>query len=196
MAIKEVRNQLLKNLFEKYQRLIFIIATLIVLALGYLLVLQKPATDYRQNLALWNKLNGDISQANSELAKAASYSNQIYQPTTREQKLFNMALPEAADPSSIIEHLTSLAKKAGFTVNSIDIETVSARGANVASADNIGKTAVDLKLSGGGYTELKTLVKLLEDSIMMIDISAIDFSSKSPIYDVSLIVYNYRTNPL
>jgi len=181
-----------KIIFDRYRRVILIAVFFIVLFAGFFGILRQPLQGYQANIALKNKLDADIISAKSELASAQNYSSKIYSLTPAETKLLNMALPTKPDFSALIEQLTTLSQKAGFTVNNVDIEETSSRSAANAASDNVGKISVRLKISGGGYEEFKQLIGLLESSVMLVDVYSINFTSKSPIYDLNLVVYYYR----
>jgi Tfp pilus assembly protein PilO len=181
----------IKLRLKQYQVFLVLGLAAIILIAGYFLVLRAPLDIYFKNATLLSDLNKQVNAAKMELADAQDYSAKLYQPTTEEKRWLDMSLPDQPDFSSLIEHINGLTRRAGFTIANIDIEESNGRSANV-SQDNIGKISVRLKLTGGGYEELKRFVSLTESSIMMIDISSINFSAKDTTYDLSLVVYYYR----
>ena len=181
--------QMFRIFFSRFRRPILLVLAIIVLLLGYFLIIKNPLTFYRQNWDLLNNLDNDITLAKTELSNAQSYSSQLYQLTSQDERLLDMALPQKPDFSTIIEQLTSLANHAGFIVNNIDFNEAKA---GKAKSDNLGRVSVHLQITGGGYTQLKELIKLLESSVMMLDTYSLNFANTSPTYDLNLVVYYYN----
>jgi len=184
-------SQMTRIFFNRFRRPILLGLAIIVLLLGYFLIIKNPLTVYRQNWDLLGGLDSDIALAETELSNAKSYSSQLYQLTPQDERLLDMALPQKPDFSSIVEQLTSLANHAGFIVNNIDFNEAKA-SANKAKPDDLGRISIHLQVTGGGYTQLKELIKLLESSVMMLDTYSLNFANTSPTYDLNLVVYYYN----
>ncbi len=180
----------------KQQKLFAWLVALVILVAGYLLILQGPLRLYAENVVVEDRLIAEIKLATNNLNDARNYSSQLYKLSTEESRWLNLVLPEKPDPSSLIEHLTSLARRAGFNVASITLDEannqVEAQAATTNGQQNIGKIVVRLNLTGGGYQELKRFLDLAQSSIMMIDVTSINFGGKNSAYDLALIVYYYR----
>jgi Tfp pilus assembly protein PilO len=184
-----------KDFFLAYYRPIALVVALLVLFLGYWFILQNRIADYQSNYLSLQNLNSSIKQGNEQLLGAKDFSAKLYQPTADDRRLFEMVLPDKPDSSALIEQFTTMAKRAGFTVQSIDLEDVNGNKAGKGGKlTDAGKVLVNLKLTGGSYEGLKNLVALTESSIMLTEITSINFSSKSPVFEMSLIVYYYKPN--
>lgn len=181
----------MNDFFSRFRRPILLIAALIVLIIGYFAVLAEPIRIYQENFALLGELNNDISVAAGDLQTSKSFSSKIYKLTPLESKLLEMALPAKLDDSSLVAQISSMAKKAGFSVGNIDLEETNGVAGSKTNASQIGKISVNLKLKGGGYGELKQLLELMESSLLMIDVYSINFTAKSSVYDLSLVAYYY-----
>lgn len=189
--------QKISSLFQHFRRPLLLILSLLILVAGYFLILQNPIRIYQENYGLLLKLNGDIALANDNLKIAKQYSDKIYELSPLDTKLLNMSMPGRLDDSALVSQLTAMSERAGFIVNNIDIESAgNAPAAKTAAADHIGRVSVRLKLKNGGYNELKQLLQLMETSLMMIDVVSVNFSDKSPTYDIALVVYYYNNNSL
>lgn len=185
------QKQSLSALFGHFYRPILLILSLVILVAGYFLILQNPVRIYQENYSLLSKLNSDIAVAKDNLKVAKQYSDKLYELSPLEVKLLNMSMPSRSDDSSLVAQLTAMSSRAGFITNNIEIEEVSGAVNGKAPVDHVGKVAVRLKLKDGGYNELKQLLKLMESSMLIIDVVSINFSSKSPTYDLALVVYYY-----
>jgi len=183
------------SVFDRFRRPLLLIIALIILIAGYFAVLAEPIRIYQQNYDLLGRLNSDIDLAKTDLATSKSFSDKIYQLSPLESKLLKMALPARPDDSAVIEQLTSIVQKSGFAASSIDIEEANKVAGSKTNSDSIGKISIRLKLNGGGYDELKQLLQLMESSLMMIDVYSINFTAKSPVYDLALVTY-YFNNPV
>jgi len=181
----------LSSLFGHFYRPILLLLSLAILTIGYFLILQSPVRIYQENYSLLSKLNSDIAVANDNLKVSKQYSDKLYELSPLEIKLLNMSMPGKPDDSSLVAQLTAMSSRAGFITNNIEIEQVSGVINGKAPADHVGKVAVRLKLKDGGYNELKQLLKLMESSMLIIDVISINFSNKSPTYDLALAVYYY-----
>ncbi|MFA6526025.1 MAG: hypothetical protein WCT26_01250 [Candidatus Buchananbacteria bacterium] len=194
MKPKDLKYNPLNLIFDRFRRPIMLIIALMVLVIGYFAVLAYPIGEYQKGLVKLQNLNADMEEAYGDLEKSTNYYANIYKPTPLESKLLDMALPVRPDDSSLIAQITSMAQKSGFVVSNIDIEQTNNIAGSKVSVSNISKVSVRLKIKGGGYDELKQLLKLMESSLMIIDVYSINFTSKSPIYDLALVAYYYN-NP-
>lgn len=191
---KDSLTEIIKVIFKHYKGLLSLVLFAVILVGGYWLVIRSPLTVYRDSLDLLGRLNADIKLANKQLANAESYSEKLYQISNSDRKLMDMALPVKPDSAAIIEQVTSLAARSGFAVSNIDIEETNGRAAAKENQSSIGKISVKLKITGGGYEELRRFVELTQSSIMAMDIVSVNFTSKSPVYDVSLLIYYYLSD--
>lgn len=192
MEHQEKKNKQASVLFDNFRRPILMIIGLIIVVIGYFLVLDPPVRAYQENLSLLRSLDKNISVARSDLQTIKASAEKMYQLTPLENKLISMALPLRSDDSAIVAQITGMAQKSGFAVSSIDLEETSGTVGGKASASNIKKTAIRLKLRGGSYGELRQLLRLMESSLMIIDINSINFSAKSLAYDLTLATYYYN----
>lgn len=179
-------NQIISN------RLIFFLLMFFFLLLLYrfcLMTMRRPLDSYMQNIELSEELNFRLVEAENVLNASKMHEKKILELTQAEKNLIFLALPEKPDYPSLITHLTSLAKKSGFFVNSMDIDDLGIQSTKENNNKSVGKLLVKMKLVGGGYNELKSMVDLLQESIMMNDIYSVNFSNKNPIYELSLVVY-------
>lgn len=185
------------SIFQHFHRPILLLLSLAIFVAGYFLILKSSLNVYQENFGLLAKLNSDIKVASDNVTVAQKYTDKIYNLSPLEVKLLNMSMPLRPDDSSIVAQLTSLSQRAGFITNNINIEEAGSVAPNKkVSADHVGRVAVKLKLRDGGYNELKQLLKLMESSIMIIDVVSINFSDKAPTYDLSLVIYYYNNNSL
>jgi hypothetical protein len=95
-----------------------------------------------------------------------------------------MVLPEEANHSSLVEHLTAMAQRSGFLVSSFSLSESPSSAVSEAS-----KITVRLQLIKGDYRALKNLIDLIENSVMPIDVLSINFSQNSSDYGLVLNVY-------
>lgn len=175
--------------YKKYKKILLPVLSLIILIFGYLIFIKQSLDIYMQNIELSKDLNLKLIQAEKTLTASKIYEKQIIELTPLEKNLIALALPDKPDYPSLITHLTALAKKSGFFVNSMDIEDLGVQSTKENDNKNIGKLLVKMKLVGGGYNELKNMINLLQESIMMNDIYSLNFSNKNPIYEMSLVIY-------
>ena len=192
--LKDNSLETIKLFIKHYRGLLSLVLFALILIGGCWIILKSPLTIYRDSVGLLSKLKADIKLADKQLANAESYSGQLYQISNQDRKILDMALPTKPDSASIIEHVTSLAERSGFVVSNIDIEEINGRAAAKENQTNIGKISVKLKIAGGGYEELKRFVDLTQSSVMTMDISSINFNSKNPVYDISLLLYYYLSD--
>jgi len=193
MESKEKKLNSAGNIFVTFRRPILLLAALAILIIGYFSVLAEPIRIYQENFGLLQELNGNIGVAKVDLETAKLFSDKIYQLTPLDSKLLDMALPTRHDDSAIVAQITSMAQRAGFSVGNIDLEETAAVAGSKTNSDRVKKISIRLKLNGGGYEELKQFVKLLESSLLMIDAYSINFTEKSPSYDLSLVTYYYNS---
>lgn len=186
------KQSILKQLgifYKRRKKILLPLLSLVILVLGYSLFLSRQLDVYMQNIELSEALNIRLSRAEEILVASKMHEKQIIELSQSEKNLISLALPEKADYPSLITHLTSLAKKSGFFVNSMDIDDLGIQSTKENNNKAVGKLLVKMKLVGGGYNELKNMVDLLQESIMMNDIYSVNFSNKNPVYELSLVVY-------
>ncbi len=186
------KQSILKQLgifYKRRKNVLLPLFSLFLLILGYFLFLSRPLDAYMQNIELSQELNLRLVEAENVLNASKMHEKKILELTQAEKNLIFLALPEKPDYPSLITHLTSLAKKSGFFVNSMDIDDLGIQSTKENNNKSVGKLLVKMKLVGGGYNELKSMVDLLQESIMMNDIYSVNFSNKNPIYELSLVVY-------
>lgn len=182
-----------KDLFLFYYRPIFIVTAVLILFLGYRFFLENKIVEYRNNYQILRGLESRIIQGQDQLEKSKAFSEKLYRPTASDSRIFDMVLADKLDQSSLIEHLSTMANRSGFTVASINFEDINGNSIKRdANYHEYGKVLVRLKLSGGGYEQLKNLIALAESSIMLTEVSSVSFDSKSPLFELSLIVYYYK----
>jgi Tfp pilus assembly protein PilO len=193
MNSKTILKQL-EIIYKRRKKIILPLLFLLVLVIGYYSVLKDPLDGYLQTVDLVKSLDKRIVQADAVLSSSKQYEKKIIELSQTEKNLMSMALPERPEYPSLITHLTSLARKSGFFVTSMDIEDLGAQSTKENSNKNLGKLLVKMKLVGGGYNELKEMVSLLQESVMMNDIYSVNFSNKNPIYELNLVVYYANPN--
>lgn len=191
MDTKKGKIDFSKLISPRYRGLLSLLLAIIILVGGYFFILAAPTAAYRESLGLLGKQQADIKTAEAQIASAQTRSADFYSATAEDKKILDMALPTEPDFSSIIEQVTSLAKRSGFTVSSIDVSEVNGKNNTKSASGDIGKVALKVKLIGGGYEQLKRFVELSEKSVMVMDITSFNFGSKDPAYEVSLLVYYY-----
>lgn len=179
----------LEIFYKKRKKILLPLFSFIILMFGYFMFLDHPLNAYMQNIELSKELNNRLYRAEIILATSKNNEKQILELSQSEKNLITLALPEKPDYPSLITHITSLAKKSGFFVNSMDVDDLGIQSTKENNNKAIGKILVKMKLIGGGYDELKNMVDLLQGSIMMNDIYSINFSNKNPIYELDLVVY-------
>lgn len=180
------------SFFIRFRRPLLLIIALAVLVFGYFAILKNPIRVYQQNYALLGELNNNIEIAKNDLTTSKKFSNAIYQLSPLEKKLLNTALPDQPEDATLVAQLTAMIDKAGFSASNIDVERLANTASNKIVSDHIGRVSVRLKLKGGGYEELKQFLRLAASSLMMIDVNSISFTTKSPVYDLFLVVYYYN----
>lgn len=178
----------LRRLIAKNQKKMALILAVLIVLVGYILFLQTPLTLYLKNFTILLNLNRRVEVAQVDLANAKNYSNALYHLTTTETRWLDMSLAEKPEFSSLLINLTSLTRRAGFTVANIDLAETSSKSV----VGNIGKVVVNLSLKGGSYEELKSLIELVESSAMLMDVTSIKFNAQATTYDLTLVVYYYR----
>ncbi|MEI6287997.1 MAG: hypothetical protein WCP18_00215 [bacterium] len=163
---------------------------LVVLIVGYFLML-------KDNYASLNQAQDKLSQAKSAvmfLSKEhqAMIDSQAQSPllSPTEDRLFSLALPKSFDLPSAIIQLTELCKATGFMVTKVDV-IENNLVATSASGQKVGKANLSLSVVGGDYDAWKRLLLALEQSVMIVDVSSIDFNSQSANYKLNLTAYYY-----
>lgn len=194
MDTRDAQSKAASVLSGRFRRPLLLIIALIVLIAGYFAVLADPIRIYQQNFDILGKLNSDISLAKTDLATSKMFSDKLYRLSPLESRLLKMALPDRPDDSSIVEQLTSIVHKSGFYAGNIDIEEANKVAGSKTNSEKIGKISIRLKLNGGGYDELKQLLRLLESSLMMFDVYSVNFTAKSPSYDLALVTYYFNNS--
>lgn len=182
------KNDNLRRLIAKNQKKLALILAVLIILTGYILVLQAPLSLYVKNFTFLLNLNNRLEVAKVDLVNAKNYSSALYHPTMAETRWLDMSLAEKPEFSSLLVHLTSLTRRAGFTVANIDLAETSSKPV----VGNIGKVVVNLNLNGGSYEELKSLIELFESSAMLLDVTSIKFNAQATTYDLTLVVYYYR----
>lgn len=180
--------------YIKRKSILLTLFSLLLLVAGFLLFLRGPLNSYMENIELSEELNLRLIRAEETLSASRAHENQIIELNQSEKNLISLALPEKPDYPSLITHLTSLSRKSGFFVSGMDIDDLGIQSTKESNNKSVGKLLVKMKLVGGGYNELKSMVGLLQESIMMNDIYSLNFSNKSPIYELNLIVYYDGSN--
>jgi len=177
---------------DEYRALFCFLLMSLILISGYFYWLNKPIDQYRDSRILSLDLSKKLEQADLELSASRNFAGKIYSASEREKKIMEMALPSGLNQASILEQVTVLANKSGFSVASLELSENNGKNSNGNESLNLGKASIRIKLSGGGYQALKQFVALCEQSLMPLNIVAFNFNSQSSVYDISLIAYYFK----
>lgn len=181
---KKSRASQLKPLIKKFRYLFAVLLLVVVGFGGYTLFVSDQFWSYRENTDLLKKMDESIASLQTQLQQKQANKNNIYQLTADERRIVNMVLPEEANHSSLVEHLTAMAQRSGFLVSSFSLSESPSSAVSEAS-----KITVRLQLIKGDYRALKNLIDLIENSVMPIDVLSINFSQNSSDYGLVLNVY-------
>lgn len=177
---------------DEYRALFCFLLMSLFLVLGYFYWLNQPINKYRDSRILLTSLSHQLKQAELELSASSNFAGKIYSVNEREKKIMEMALPSEFNQASILEQITVLANKSGFSVASLELSENNGKNSNGGDLANLGKASIRIKLSGGGYQELKQFIGLCEQSIMPLNVVAFNFNSQSAVYDLSLLAYYFK----
>lgn len=180
--------------YRRRKKILLPLLSLAILFAGYYGFIKDQWYLYAQNLDLVGELDQRIAKADQIIFSSKQYEKRMIELTPAEKKLISMSLSEKPEYPSLIVQLTSVARKSGFFVTSMDIEDLGSQSIKENNNKELGKLLVKIKLVGGGYNELKSLVSLLQESVMANDIYSINFSSKNSVYDMTLVVYYANPN--
>lgn len=177
---------------DEYRALFCFLLMSVILVVGYFYWLNISVDKYRDSRVLLSSLSHQLKQADLELSASSNFAGKIYSVSEREKKIMEMALPSQFNQASILEQITVLANKSGFSVASLELSDNNGKNSNGGNLENLGKVSIRIKLSGGGYQELKQFIALCEQSIMPLNVVAFNFNSQSSIYDLSLLAYYFK----
>ena len=190
LTTKKNKSENTRKIIKKFRYLFALSLMIVILLIGNMLFVSDLFWSYRENLELSKRLSSSIETIEEQSQRKANEAKSIYELSSDEKRIISMALPDKPDHAVIVEHLTSMARRSGFLVGSLNLSE-SARPGNGAP-DKIGRISVRLNLINGNYQALNSFVDLIENSIMPIDIMSINFQQNNPEYEMVLTVYYYR----
>ncbi|MFA5029190.1 MAG: hypothetical protein WC518_00370 [Patescibacteria group bacterium] len=177
--------------------LMVVVIFLAVLIGGYLLVVRWQYEKLISSRADLQRLKTGIINLEQREKLLKKYQSEGFRFSENEQDLLSLALPKDFDLPAFIIQLKNLADNYGFLINNIKItETAAGAAGNkvqvAEQANHLKKLGIELELIGGDYGNWKKVLTAMESSIMIFDVTALDFSADNPVYKLKLVTYYYN----
>jgi hypothetical protein len=178
-----------RKLIKKFRYLFAITLMIVIILIGSMFFVSELFWSYRENLELAKQLDSSVEAMKLQLEQKRNNAGKIYELTSDEKRIVNMALPDRPDHAALVEHLTSMARRSGFLVGGLNLD----EGARATTNGNdVGRISVRLSLINGDYQALNSFIELVENSIMPIDVMSINFRQEASDFEMVLMVYYYR----
>lgn len=136
----------------------------------------------------------NIQSAKELLEKRKNYANQL-KPLQELYELYGSGskaniietiLPPALDVPTIYATFERIGKDLGVTVQSIDIGSLDSTSSSV---QGVKSAVISMKMSGIGYEKMKDILRYIEHSMRLTDVTVIDFDPRSKFLSLTMKVY-------
>lgn len=199
----EKNNQYKKIFFEiigKYFNLIMLFIVLIVFAIGYGYILEPKYDNVSTVIAQRNTLKlNNLAILENNLNTINRYK-QTYNKIG-EERLYkiNTILPPFESNEEFFTMFEEMILKRGYLLTSLNVSSdasahVSAKKASVAAATTgkdpqIGTINISMSLIGIDYKGMKTLLKMIENNLRIMDITTLNFQYDSETLSLDISTY-------
>jgi len=162
---------------------------ILFLLLAYWLILapkfQETQADIQANIDAQESLYALSQQKLTDLQATAA----IYQAINpADLNKFNSVLPDRYVPERLFGELEDIVGSGGWLVTDIGITPAAPSG----SDGKLWQIGVHLDVSGLDYKGVKTLLRLLENNLRLMDVTQINFSPSGNSATINLLTYYYH----
>ena len=185
-------DQWLVGFINQFFGQIMLILAVGVLVAGYYIVLYEQYNNYlyQKNVELVG-----LQEKNQQLAEENNLfitnQDKLIKFTAAEENLINLVLPEYFDLPSTIVQLNNMAKNYNIYINNMNINEDVLANDNNSEFSKFKKVNLELELFVSDYNDWKNFLAALENSAIIFNVMAIDFSNDSTIYKLNLFTYYY-----
>ena len=205
MANRPPKNQNSLNLFlNNYFNALLAAALVIFLTLAaFVLIIPKFQVIQEEVQAKINEEQNFYASSERKLISLQAIGLIYSKISPADLQRFNSVLPDPYAKEKLFGELEETVGTGGWRLDSITInsEDVSA-GATATATGTLAElndphlqaVGVDLTISAIDYAGLKSLLKLLENNLRLIDITSISFSPEDMTVNLKVVTYYYQTN--
>ena len=205
MANRPPKNQNSLNLFlNNYFNALLAAALVIFLTLAaFVLIIPKFQVIQEEVQAKINEEQNFYASSERKLISLQAIGLIYSKISPADLQRFNSVLPDPYAKEKLFGELEETVGTGGWRLDSITInsEDVSARATATATGTlaelndpHLQAVGVDLTISAIDYAGLKSLLKLLENNLRLIDITSISFSPEDMTVNLKVVTYYYQTN--
>lgn len=202
LETEEIRNKI--NVFLiRYFKWLVIFSAFIIIVVGYVFLL-KPKYDYVNKLAEDNRFVEEqkYSERQQYLEKMNNLIEVYNKVDSSDIKKVDSILTTRNVPEELFSQMESIVEKNGLLLTFLTIESAeeeNRKNSGIAIADNrsaaialppeIGRVEATLSVEGIDYFSLKNLLAAMENSLMLMDVTNLDFRLEDGSADLSFYTY-------
>ena len=144
-----------------------------------------------------------------ELASLQRLTSEYSQLTATDHKRLALALPQGQDIPNLLAQFEGMAEETNFSINDISFAAIKAptselMAAGAALGDMVGTTTapvedkaqelrINVIIEGGDYADLKKFIAATEQSIRLMQLMSVNFTTKSGNRGGVVYTLNFRT---
>lgn len=182
-----VRKPTAADAIARNWKAVSVVAALAILASGYFglihPVLTAMSAGGRYDVAA---ARARLAEREARLAELETLQRQYTAIGRQDLERLGRFLPAESDVPGLVTALDELSRLAGLQLLAIDTQP---RKDAVVGLPSVGATDVAVSLAGGDYPKLKALLRNLETSLRLLDVTAIAFQSATS-YTLNLRTYH------
>src|SRR3989339_642069 len=157
--------------------------------------------DKKNIISKENKKNPLISLVNNFLLPLNKYIKDYEKVESGVQEKISKVLPVGSNKESMYVLIEQIAKNENLFLTSLEITDSSIKAKTSEKNKDVsgvpgelGIISIDLSFMGGGYTNLKSLLNVLEQNLQIMDVRSINFNPSNSAISLSLDTYYLKTN--
>ncbi|OGF26023.1 hypothetical protein A2331_02210 [Candidatus Falkowbacteria bacterium RIFOXYB2_FULL_34_18] len=193
---------LVNNFLLQYFKMVLIGFTILTLLLGYFFVLKPKYTQIKKDVALTNENTKNTSDnLKNYLLALNKYIKDYEKVESGVQEKISKVLPVGSNKESMYVLIEQIAKNENLFLTSLEITDSSIKAKTSEKNKDVsgvpgelGIISIDLSFMGGGYTNLKSLLNVLEQNLQIMDVRSINFNPSNSAISLSLDTYYLKTN--
>lgn len=182
----------MEKFFQRHIILIIVVSIVALGTLGFLFALRPALESFRLARAESARIEAEYQSALERLQKATAFTEQLNVASLPEITKLRSMFVTNPEPAYFLNLLKDKAQRSRFLLNSLEIGASDLNSAAAASGP-IVDVGVQVQLKGGGYAELRELLKSLTVSVPILDVVAFTFDPKGSTVSLSMTAKRVNT---
>ena len=198
MGLKN-KNQIIQGLV-KYFSVLLVLSLVIIIGLGTAFLLWPKYKEIKeQEILSYDQKQEELVQKKQELAALKDLDQQLNQISNQEIERMNLLLPTDQNYPAIFRQIEQIGQENDLVLNRISISEGGEResdeseiGPDLSSNKEIRTLTLSIAFSGDqSYQKLKQLLASIENNLMILDVSSLNYSPVQQGYNFNILTYVY-----